>query len=43
MQYGSNVIQIRPEYFFLLLYNGISDETDKAEIRKAFVIELKKE
>lgn len=41
MQYGSNLIQIRPEYFFLLLYNSISDETDKAEIRKAFVIELK--
>lgn len=41
MQYGSNVIQIRPEYFFLLLYNGISDETEKTEIRKAFAIELK--
>lgn len=41
MQYGSNVIQIRPEYFFLLLYNGISDEPEKAKIRKAFAIELK--
>ena len=41
MQYGSNVIQIRPEYFFLLLYNGISDKTERAKIRKAFAIELK--
>lgn len=41
MQYGSNVIQIRPEYFFLLLYNGISDEPEKAKIRKAFANELK--
>lgn len=41
MQYGSNVIQIRPEYFFLLLYNGVSDETEKAKIRKAFATELK--
>ena len=41
MQYGSNVIQIRPEYFFLLLYNGISDEKERAKIRDAFAIELK--
>lgn len=41
MQYGSNVIQIRPEYFFLLLYNGISDEKERAKIREAFAIELK--
>lgn len=41
MQYGSNAIQIRPEYFFLLLYNGISDEKERAKIREAFAIELK--
>lgn len=41
MQYGNNVIQIRPEYFFLLLYNGISNEKEREKVRHVFAIKLK--
>ena len=42
IQLGSNVIQIRPEYYFWLLYEGIEDEAIKSTIRKNIAEQLKK-
>lgn len=38
---GNNYIQIRPEYFFMLIYKSTDSEKDKEKIRKAFVKKLK--
>lgn len=42
IQLGANYIQIRPEYYFLLLYEGIESEEEKTAIRHAIAEELKK-
>lgn len=42
IQRGTNVLQMRPEHFFLLLYLGIEDEAEKKKTRKAFIKKLKK-
>lgn len=41
IQRGSNCIQIRPQYFFILLYLAIEDEDKKKDTRKAFAKKLK--
>ncbi|SDB25454.1 hypothetical protein SAMN02910317_01240 [Ruminococcaceae bacterium FB2012] len=38
---GGNSIQIRPQYFFVLLYLGMEDENAKKNTREAFAKELK--
>lgn len=38
---GNNVLQMRPEHFFNLLYLGVESEKEKQKIRKAFIKELK--
>lgn len=42
IQRGGNCIQMRPEYFFLLLYRGTESDTDKKKIRNNFVEQLRK-
>ena len=42
IQLGSNIIQIRLEYYFWLLYEGIEDEDTKSKIRKNIAVQLKK-
>ena len=42
IQPGSNVIQIRPEYYFLLLYESIESDEEKTAIRLAIAEQLKK-
>jgi len=42
IQLGSNVIQIRPEYYFLLLYESIESDEEKTAIRLAIAEQLKK-
>jgi len=41
IQRGANCIQIRPEYFFILLYQAVDNESDKKEIRERFAKELR--
>ena len=41
IQRGQNCIQMRPEYFFILLYNGVEDENDKKKIREEFAKKLR--
>ncbi|MBR4345768.1 MAG: hypothetical protein IKP75_02360 [Oscillospiraceae bacterium] len=41
IQRGSNVMQMRPEYFFILLYSAIDDQEDKENIKKEFLKQLK--
>ena len=41
IQRGNNVIQTRPEYFFILLYNALESDSDKETIRIEFVKQLK--
>lgn len=40
IQRGTNILQMRPEHFFSLLYLGIEDETKKIETRNAFIKKL---
>ncbi len=42
IQRGKNVIQIRPEYFFLLLYKATDTEKERKKIREEFSRQLKK-
>ena len=41
IKFGTNVIQIRPEYYFWLLYEGIDDENIKITIRKEIAKKLR--
>lgn len=42
IQRGSNILQMRPEHFFSLLYLGISNDAEKKKAKKAFIKKLKK-
>ncbi len=42
IQRGNNCIQIRPEYFFVLLYESAGNESEKKKIRAHFNRELKR-
>lgn len=42
IQRGSNVIQMRPAYYFMLFYEGLNEE-DQGKCRKALEKELKKQ
>ena len=41
IQRGNNCIQIRPEYFFVLLYKALENDSDKKEVKKAFAKKLR--
>ncbi len=41
IQRGRNCLQMRPESFFLLLYDGIEDETEKKKVRLEFIKRVK--
>lgn len=41
IQRGNNVLQMKPEYFFMLLYTAVENENDKEKIRKSFVKQLR--
>ena len=41
IQLGTNIIQIRPEYYFWLLYEGINDEAVKNRIRTEIAVKLR--
>lgn len=41
IQRGKNVIQMRPEYLFMLLYYGVEDEKEKKKIREHFAKKLR--
>lgn len=42
IQRGNNYLQMRPEYFFILLYKASDDEEDKRIIRENFAKKLRK-
>ncbi len=42
IQRGNNVLQMRPEHFFILLYWGLDNEDEKERIKKNFTKYLKK-
>lgn len=41
IQRGSNILQMRPEHFFILLYWGLENEDEKESIKKNFTRYLK--
>ena len=41
IQRGNNRIQIRPEYFFILLYKAVDEESDREKIRNEFAKKLR--
>lgn len=41
IQRGTNILQMRPEHFFLLLYLGITTDKEKKNAKEAFVKKLK--
>lgn len=41
IQRGSNVLQMRPDHFLILLYLGIDDEKEKEKVRNNFIKALK--
>ena len=42
IQRNRSVLQMRPEHFLLLLYEGIEDEKEKKKIQKKVILQLKK-
>ena len=41
VQRGMNVLQLRPEYFFSLLYLGVESDEEKEKIQKVFIKKLR--
>lgn len=41
IQRGNNCLQMRPEYFFILLYKATDSESEKEKIRKEFAKQLR--